>query len=287
MINLRALGLLLLTLAAGCTAPPRPEPQHRRPAPATGRYESFGQVRVMNVGRHVDCLTLLTQEPCDDATIDALRPVTTDMTGSSMVIAHASGRSYVLTADHVCSSPNLPDTTVFPRGSKVILTQLAWETQRVVVDIEGVTRSARPVISDGPNDICVMEVEGVWGRPVPLSPRPPEMGETAYNIAAPAGIFDAGMVPIFVGIYSGASTSISSPSAGPHMSLPVGPGTTCHLYTFPSRPGSSGSAVLSPAGEVVGVVHSTVTTVPGLSISASWEAVRGIYRRLEDFISSR
>jgi hypothetical protein len=37
----------------------------------------------------------------------------------------------------------------------------------------------------------------------------------------------------------------------------------------------------------VGVVHSTVATVPGLSISAKWEAVRDVFRRLDRFISRR
>lgn len=285
MINARTVGLLLSLLFLGCPAAPLPEPgAHTRNDPATQRFNSFGFVKIMNTGRHVDCQVLQTQSPCSDATIDALRPITVNMTGSSMVVAHARGRSYILTADHVCATPDLPDVSVFPEDRKVIMTQVAWDTRRVVIDIEGTMHDARPVITDEHNDICVMEVDGVWGSPVPLAPRPLGMGDRAYNIAAPSGIFDAGMVPIFIGIYSGTSSNISNTQV---MSSPYSEVPFSDLYTFPSRPGSSGSAVLNQAGEIVGVIHSTVATVPGLSISSTWEAVRDIFRRLNRFISDR
>jgi len=278
-----ALSLLFALLTLGCPAGRPPEGTQRIPPPATQRFDSFGQVRVVSVGRHLDCETMVASIPCSEETRRSLTPIRQSMMGSSMVVAHDRGKTYVLTAQHVCSPPGLVDTVVFPGVRQTVMARMEWETKFAVVDISGTMRVAVPVIQDVRNDMCVLEVAGVWGRPVPLAPRPLSMGETAYSVAAPAGIFDVGMVPIFVGIYSGATTSLSDDE------LVSRPDTLSemHLYTFPSRPGSSGSAVLTPAGEIVGVVHSTVPSVHGLSIASSWASTRVILHRLARHISDR
>lgn len=282
MTKLRALSLLFALLMLGCPAGRPPEGAQRTPPPATQRFESFGQVRVVSVGRHLNCETLVASMPCSEATLRSLTPIRQSMMGSSMVVAHARGKTYALTAQHVCSPPGLVDTVVFSGVRQTIMARIEWETKVVVVDINGTMREAVPVIQDVRNDMCVLEVTGVWGRPVPLAARPLSMGETAYNVGAPAGIFDVGMVPIFVGIYSGSTTNLSEDELTSRRDVEL---SEVHLYTFPSRPGSSGSAVLTPAGEIVGVVHSTVPSVHGLSIASSWASTRVILRRLAGYIS--
>lgn len=284
MTKLCVLSLFFILLTLGCPAGAPPVDIQRGPAAATQRFESFGQVRSISIGQQLNCETLVSSTPCSEATLRSLTPIRLAMTGSSMVVAHARGKTYAITAHHVCSPPGRVDTVVFAGVQQTIMSRVEWETKLAVVDINGTMREAVPVIQDTRNDMCVLEVTGVWGRPVPLAPRPLSMGETAYNVAAPAGMFDVGMVPIFVGIYSGSTSNLSDSELTSRRDVEL---SEVHLYTFPSRPGSSGSVVLTPSGEIVGVVHSTVPSVHGLAVASSWESTRVILRRLAKHIANR
>ena len=127
-----------------------------------------------------------------------------------------------------------------------------------------VTGEAEYYSSDRINDVCLIRSRGTWGIPVPIADSMPEIGETVYNVAAPLGIFNPGMVPMFQGSYVGSD------------------GEQREYYSLPARPGSSGSAIINSSGEVVGVLHSAFRGLEHMSICASLTSVRELMETIEE-----
>jgi S1-C subfamily serine protease len=165
-------------------------------------------------------------------------------TASGAVVRNTPYGSYVLTAEHVCDA-----SYIIEFANQVGAQEYSIDFK--VVDIEGNKFDVKIVNSDAPNDICLLWVENFYRKSLAISPKSPEPGDRAYNIAAPLGIFSANMIPIFDGYYSGKRGNKA-------------------FYSIPAAGGSSGSPVLNHKGELVGMIHSVYTRFANVSISPTY-----------------
>tara|TARA_R110002060_G_scaffold15376_4_gene21434 strand:+ start:65 stop:880 length:816 start_codon:yes stop_codon:yes gene_type:complete len=167
----------------------------------------------------------------------------TSARGSGFVVSHSKSKTYIVTAEHVCNfkiekPPTLSNIVYnFVSINKVKLT-----------DFNGNIYSANIKYADKKNDICILESDGIWGSATPTANEMPRHGERVYNIAAPYGIFYPGMALTFDGYYSGTDQWGNE------------------VYTLPTRPGSSGSAIFNSAGELVSIIHSSTMALENIGI---------------------
>lgn len=143
----------------------------------------------------------------------------------------------------------------------VIMTQtLSMKT----IDYYGNIREAEYFSSDRFNDVCLIRTRETWGTPVPIATSMPEIGETVYNVAAPLGIFNPGMAPMFQGSYVGSDSAQRQ------------------YYSLPARPGSSGSAITNTRGEIIGVLHSAFRGLEHMAICSSLTSVLELMETIEE-----
>lgn len=139
--------------------------------------------------------------------------------------------SLVLTADHVCSiEPIVVDLMFF--GSFVLPTS---QHKYDVISPDGSKHAARVMLEDKKNDLCLLEVDGVAGKPAKVaSELPPQLVPIMYA-GAPKGIWGKWLVPVFDGRYVGVDED------------------GYIVMTTPAAPGSSGSGMFYE-GELFGVL---------------------------------
>ncbi|MAH43616.1 hypothetical protein CL614_07925 [archaeon] len=207
--------------------------------------ESFVMVRVKTFSKITSCEG--SKEKCEkilnnDKEMQGLRK------GSGLVIRHQDNKSWILTAAHVCQAQN-PESLVLNDAKLKMTTRLEIK----VIDFFGNLHNATTIHFDELNDLCLMSSPGTWGKVVRVSPHAPEYGETVYNLAGPYGIFSPKMVLMFKGIYSGNDFGGNE------------------MFTFPARPGSSGSAIFNESGELVSVLHSAARNLENLAIGCGYE----------------
>jgi len=165
--------------------------------------------------------------------------------GSGMVIGTTSdGHAAVLTANHVCNPPPFI----------MSLWNENFEKDMDVTDFYGNVYEAKIILTNLNDDLCLLEVEGFTDPGVKLAEAGLYMGEKVYSVAAPMAFFSPGMVPLLDGYYSG---DVFSPTG------------LNSVYTVPAREGSSGSAILNSDGEIVGIVHSSLTGFQSVTICST------------------
>lgn len=159
--------------------------------------------------------------------------------GSGFVVITKNDLAYVMTAAHVCGSYlGIPD----------MFQVTTLEENLELLDMEGRTYQGKVVSADEIKDICLIEIENTYHLPrVKLSSKDPKIGDKILNIAAPAGVYQNGAVPIYEGYYSGIL------SLKKNLSAPV---LQFFAYSIYAMGGSSGSMVLNERGELIGLIHS-------------------------------
>ena len=189
--------------------------------------------------------------------IKKLPTVSSTSTGSGMLMSHA-GKRFVITAAHVCLTPDIKETTY--QGSIV---ELASENSILISFPGGSKFVTKIALIDNDEDVCLLlpPPEDKSPTPVFLSPQPPKKGDLVYNIAAPLGIFDDNLTLVFRGIYSGSANDM-------------------HYYTVPARPGSSGSVVLNKNYQVVGTINVAITRLESVGIGAGWEKLKSVLDKI-------
>jgi S1-C subfamily serine protease len=168
--------------------------------------------------------------------------------GSGSVIDHVNGKTYILTAGHVCEQPE---------GSASIAAAVGGDG--TVHEVETSKYSKDP-------DLCVMRSKGTWGKALKISSKNPEYGDEVSAMSAPNGIFSENMVPLFKGIYSG--------------DLSDGDG----VYTIPAMAGTSGAAILNDDLDIVAVVHSATKGFQHVAIGSNASKIDQFMKGIEDFM---
>jgi S1-C subfamily serine protease len=160
---------------------------------------------------------------------------------SGFVIKVDNEGAYALTAAHFC------DTEVPPVAVSPPITHKDFFT---VTTLKGDEYKATVLASDMKHDICLLYVEGLTEIPViRIATKAPAPGDKVYNVAAPRGIWQPNMVPLFEGIYNGSSGKYA-------------------FYSLPANPGSSGSMILNEKGHLIGVLHSVYIRFPEIALSS-------------------
>jgi S1-C subfamily serine protease len=165
-------------------------------------------------------------------------------TASGVIVAKGSGGIYALTAGHVCNDGN----------AKNILKKHKHTMHFYVISREKEYFPVEIVAVDTKNDLCMLYVKNLERNPVRIAHSSPVPGDRIYNTAAPMGIFDKNMIPMFDGFYNGTVEKIGR-----------------SIYSLPAKGGSSGSPIVNYKGELVGIISAVFIRFPNLVLSPNYE----------------
>lgn len=169
---------------------------------------------------------------------------------SSFIVEHKGEYSYLLTSAHVCHM----DFGLIARLPKF----------RADIEFYGITLDMKKhdfeiLKMNKESDLCLVRTKRIELPAYKVSENSPKIGDPVYNIAAPVGIYEKDMVPLFAGIYSGDAYGRS-------------------VFSIPAVGGSSGSPILNGRGEVIGVISATITDFKHLVISSPLKAIKEIIK---------
>jgi S1-C subfamily serine protease len=187
----------------------------------------------------VDCPKILSTLPTLENTIS----------GSGLLVQSDAGPS-ILTAEHVCIRE--APTVLEHAGVKIAIENVVQI--QVISPIRG-KFNAYVIRTDKKLDLCLLKPSKVFTNPIKIAEVKPKLGDKVYAIAAPFGISDRGLALIFDGYYSGQNG-----------------GST--FYTIPTKPGSSGSAVLNEQYEVIGIIYAAFRRIEHIGIGTGLQDVR-------------
>jgi S1-C subfamily serine protease len=176
--------------------------------------------------------------------------------GSGIIIKHL-GQNYILTADHICNQM-FDGAVIAPDGRTGMMLSSPF-----AMTLNGMLHKVDVEKQDPTNDLCLLSFErseeliGIEIYNNNLIP-----GERVYNLAAPRGVFDPGNVLIFEGFYTGIT-----PASNNSM-----------MFSIYAEQGSSGSAIINNKGELVSIIHSTLTIVDNVAIGANLDEIREFLR---------
>jgi S1-C subfamily serine protease len=162
------------------------------------------------------------------------------------------GKSYILTAGHSCQNKLPPRQNV--AGFKIVNKGSRFK----VVNLDGSQHDAQVININSRFDLCLMVVSDVHTHPpiLRVAKSEPRKGESVINLAAPHGLFWAGTVLIFEGIFSGYHNKGYS------------------VYTIPTKPGSSGSPIINKEKKLVGVIFAGYRTIENVGLSSPLVAIK-------------
>ena len=176
-----------------------------------------------------------------------------EASASGVVVDSNGENAYALTAAHVCVDS---DALKMLKNNK-------YTMEFLVVNIHERYFPIEIVAVDSENDLCILYVKGLYNPAVRIAADAPEPGDRIYNTAAPLGIFDKNMIPIFDGFFDG--------NSGNHA-----------VYSLPAKGGSSGSPIVNGNGELVGMVSAAYIYFPEITISPRFHATKNFITREVD-----
>jgi S1-C subfamily serine protease len=239
---------VILTSIALTVAPSQIKLEHLIRTSATPNihpYESFAKISVDANLKFLIC----ESGDCPEGPIEV--PIGNfSIMGSGAAVGTDGAHTYVITAAHVCVPEKYMNA---PSEFEGQITKL--ETIITISGFYGGVYTASIIEVDEISDLCLLRTEGVWATPVPLAREMPIHGAVVYNVAAPRGIYHAGMVPLFTGYYSG-----------------TGYGSNVY-FSLPTAPGSSGSIVLNERGEIISIIHSSIRGFDNVGIGANIDSI--------------
>jgi hypothetical protein len=200
-------------------------------------YDAFGYVTMMTMSKEPEC-----EANCE------FTPVISS--ASAIVIETEKEYTRLLTAGHVCA--------VVEKG----------ETQFVVKDFAGSLHFVIAQVYANEPDLCLLETNDEWGRALNVTKKDIKVGDKGWNLAAPFGVFEPGMVLSFEGIYSGRTSSNDD------------------IYTIPAAPGSSGSAIINEKYEIIGIIHSALLPLPHIALSSTPAQIRAFLKTSKEFLDA-
>lgn len=209
--------------------------------------DAFAFVEVKQSASAGECLKSERFEECNQM-IKQLPPIVKKGSGSGMLV-WAKHKPVFLTAAHVCldDMPNEFDQD----GIKFTIVK---KNQIRVLDSTGTYMNTKIIAVDEKTDLCALDVPKMKAPPVKISHRAPKVGDKVFAISAPYGIHEPTMTLIFNGYYSGY-------------------GDKWHFYTIPTRPGSSGSAVLNENHRVIGMLNAAFLSIEHVGLGAGHQDI--------------
>ena len=190
----------------------------------------------------------ITMNVCADDSVCVRRNLRSS--GSGAIVKTTFGGAYVLTAAHVCDDSDVIEQI------KRDMPEAEINTTFNVVTIDGDRYPVEILDMNAKHDICMVWVKNLFAPPLLISTKEPVPGEKVYNLAAPLGVHDIDMVPIFDGYFNGVDSRGIA------------------LYSIPAFGGSSGSPIVNVRGELVGMIHSTLRYFPQIALSPNYKAMR-------------
>tara|TARA_R100000008_G_C3573555_1_gene163753 strand:+ start:998 stop:1720 length:723 start_codon:yes stop_codon:yes gene_type:complete len=167
-------------------------------------------------------------------------------TGTGAVVLH-NNEKHVLTAAHICVQEDLSKE----KNIKFYFKAIDQYDKTYIIEV---------VNYDVKSDVCLLKSNHHLEPPfIPLSFKSLEYGEKVYNLAAPVGVIEKDMVPVFEGRYFGESGGAA-------------------YFSIPAIGGSSGSPIVNVKGELVGMVHSVHYRFHHITLGAT-------YQRLWNFLN--
>lgn len=222
--------------------------------------DAFVYVDVKHEALPGKCLASERYDECT-AVIKKLPPIVKKGSGSGMLV-WAKNKPIYLTAAHVCVE-TVPDT--FDQdGIKFTIEQ---NVKIRVLDSTGKYSDTSIIALDESADLCALSVSKLNTAPVKISHRPPKVGDIVYSVSAPFGIHSPTMTLVFSGHYSGYDKR-------------------WHYYTIPTRPGSSGSAVLNKDYRVVGMLNAAFLHIEHIGLGASHEEIVKFTEKVSKILDS-
>jgi len=166
-------------------------------------------------------------------------------TGSGVIINHIkNSNTIILTAGHICH-----DNTIAMR----------------VLDIKENTFNVNTFVRAVKDDLCLLVTDGfIEGRPIKLSDTAPQIGDHAYNIAAPMGIHAPDMELMFDGYFQG------------KLKLPI-EHYPSDIYSIAGMGGSSGSPIFNDNWELVGIVSRGMNGFQHIMLSVEYPRIKVMY----------
>tara|TARA_R110002020_G_scaffold47280_3_gene134532 strand:+ start:1196 stop:2035 length:840 start_codon:yes stop_codon:yes gene_type:complete len=198
-------------------------------------------------------------------------------TASGSIIEHYKDLTMILTAAHVCGVVYEQQLGIFKHfvGSKSKITKIDVFTKLSVSDIKGRTFNAIQLFAVKKTDTCVIVTKRIPHRSLDISPQEPDIGEKAYNIGIPHGIWAPNFIPIFDGRFLG------------HFYVKNGRGNKSSCYSIPGAAGQSGSPVINSFGQVTGMIHSVYRRYNHLSLSSTLEQIKHVISRGQNRLDSK
>jgi hypothetical protein len=194
--------------------------------------------------------------------------------GTGWVAARAPGRSFMMTAGHVCESRETYDVEVYDIDWEANTIEFETihlpiiEKKHVMMSRDGVDSVSGSVLRDedmddeyNGNDLCMLGIGADLGPAIPIANDDPDYGQACSVVGAPSGLWGGGIAVASEPLFSGRGSVFGVEPDG-------------LAFNGLLAPGNSGSAVTCN-GRVVGVISlgstrfkSLIHAVPHESIAA-------------------
>ena len=189
------------------------------------------------------------------------------MTGSASVIHHNKNRTYLMTAAHMIWMLPIHPIRKLLLEAKGKLKHVSTYT---FTDFHGKKYGLKEVIkSDKKTDLAIVTIKKTNIPALPLAYKAPKVKDRLFNVAAPAGIFEKGLVLFFEGRFMG----YSNDKKWTGQNAPVA------LTNIPVAGGSSGSPILNRCGEIVGMVSAVHRRFHHISLSPTHKQVFNFFHK--------
>jgi hypothetical protein len=200
----------------------------------------------------IDVDIVIRECPQDDKVCELKR---NDFISGSGFVA-GKGRykgSYVMSAGHVC------DPSAY---AQVVAGGQPWFLEFSGITKEGHEYKMHVLEVDNDKDLCLLYAPNLERIPIKIADSKLLPGTRIWNVAAPRGILYKGAPIIIDGIFNGTNQESGH-----------------DMYTMLVAGGSSGSAILSEKGEVVGLVSMMDLRFPFIVYSPSHEDIHEFFFR--------
>ena len=183
---------------------------------------------------------------CNPVRQDQCITKTYESSASSFLIKNTKEKSFLLTAAHVCKN-NFGKLTYLPKfKAHIKFYGINLKNQKFNYNI---------VALNNMYDLCIVSTRRMNAPAYQIAAFNPDPGGQIYNIAAPVGIFEKDIVPLFRGLYSGTAHGRS-------------------IFSLPATGGSSGSPILDSGGRVIGVVSAVTKGFNHIVLSPTLQQIK-------------